>query len=93
MSGWGLVRRPWGRYRALVPDRELTDALLEVVRERMEQEGLSGNRLAQLTGLKQPTVAKHLRGQGTPTVDDFDAIAGALQTDLAELLEAARRRL
>lgn len=73
--------------------RELTDALIEVLRERLEQEGLSVNRLAQLADVPQPTLHKYLQGGGTPTVDVFNALAGPLNTDLEELLSAARRRV
>ncbi|NAE18091.1 helix-turn-helix domain-containing protein [Enterococcus hirae] len=82
-----------GGYRGGVPDRELTDALIEVVKERMEGEGMSLGRLADAAGTSRQTLTNQLRGIGVPTLDTLDAVAAALHTDLEELLAAARRRV
>lgn len=73
---------------------ELADALLEVLHERMQGEGLSVNRLAGLSGIQQPTLLRKLRAQGRLTVDEWDRVAVALgEPGLEALLEAARRRV
>lgn len=76
-----------------MPDRDLHEAMLEIVRERMAERDLSVNRLAALTGLTQQTLDGHLKGRGSVGLDEWDAIAGALEEPLADLLQAARRRV
>lgn len=77
----------------MATSRDLADALLEVVRQRMAEHQLSGRALAARIGLSPVTTAAHLRGEGTIGVDEWEAIAQALGArDLEELLEEARRQ-
>lgn len=84
------------RYGAGVPEvtRDLADALIEVVRERMTQEGTTVLALAEKMGVQRPTLSRQLRGNGTLTIDEWDALARAVgEQDLEGLLLAARRRM
>lgn len=80
-------------FRRMPLPRDLADALIEVVRERMEGQAMSVNRLAKLVGIHQQTLDPHLKGSGTVGVDEWDAIARELGETLEQLLEAARRRM
>lgn len=73
--------------------RDLADALIEVVKERMEGMEMSINRLAGLIGANSPTLNRQLRSHGNLTVDEWEALAGALGESLNDLLDAARRRM
>lgn len=83
-----------GRYGATVPDRELTEAMLDIVRDRMEEQGLSMRGLAERSGLPYTNINRRLKGEGVIGLEEWDALAAALGDNrLEDLLEEARRRL
>lgn len=74
--------------------RDLSNALIAVVRQRMEEQRMSGRALAGKIGITHVTMAAHLKGEGTVGIDEFEAIAHALGArDVEELLTEARRRI
>lgn len=77
-----------------MPDRELTEAILEVVRQRMDEQGLSARTVAGRLGWPDNTLSRKLRGVGDFTVDELDALAVLLGGNgLEDLVEQARRHL
>jgi len=52
------------------------------VRERREELGITQTRLAELTGLKQPAVARFEAGGTMPTIPMLERLAGALGMEL-----------
>lgn len=73
--------------------RDLADGLIEVVRERMAERGLSVNRMAIEMGVTQTTLNRQLSGKGDLTIDEWEALALVLQEPLEALLVAGRRRM
>ena len=86
-GGWHKTARAEVAY--LMP--LLARALARHVRALMAERGWSGNRLAQETGIPQPTIARKLRGDTAFTVDEVGQLAAAFGApDAGELLHAVR---
>jgi len=77
-----------------VSERELTETMLDIVRDRMEEQGLSMRGLAEKSGLPYTNINRRLKGEGVIGLEEWDALAAALGDNrLEDLLEEARRRL
>jgi transcriptional regulator with XRE-family HTH domain len=62
------------------------------VRKRRRGLGLSQRVLAARAGLPPETISRLERAQGNPTLGTLDAIARALEADVADLLRPAARK-
>lgn len=69
----------------------LSQTVMAAVRTRMTAMGMSGNELAKRSGLKQVTVARWLRDQAAPGLDDLQKIADALSTTPERLMKGVTR--
>lgn len=69
----------------------LSQTVMAAVRVRMSSMGMSGNELAKRAGLSQPTVARWLRDQGAPGLNDLEKIAEALATTPEKLMKGVTR--
>lgn len=81
-----------GTLAGMAEPGSLSMAAVEVIRQRMAERGLSGNRLAQAAALPQTSLARLLRGQGDVTLDELSAVAAALGTNLPGLVHDALQR-
>ena len=69
----------------------LAQVVTGAIRTRMTAMGMSGNELAKRAGLSQPTVARWLRDQGAPGLNDLQKIADALATTPEKLMKGVTR--
>lgn len=70
----------------------LTQAIGEILRAEAGRLGLSGNKIAQQTGLPQTRVSLTLGGKKTPKVDDLAMICAAIGIDMRTVLAEALKR-
>lgn len=52
--------------------------IIKVISDEMAKQGVTNYRLAQLTGLSQPTIASMLRGESSPSLDTLNKVCEAL---------------
>ncbi len=64
----------------------LSLAAVEVIRQRMLDQGVSGKRLAETVGMPQTSLARLLRGKGDLTLDELARVAEALGSNLPGLV-------
>ena len=70
----------------------MTDSIREMVRESMNQQGISTYRLAQLTEIEQPNVTRLLKGRSGNIPDSWQKILDALDLELVVQPKARKRR-
>lgn len=70
----------------------MTDSIREMVRESMNQQGISTYRLAQLTEIEQPNVTRLLKGRSGKIPDSWQKILDALDLELVVQPKARKRR-
>jgi predicted transcriptional regulator len=70
----------------------MTDSIREMVRESMNQQGISTYRLAQLTEIEQPNVTRLLKGRSGKIPDSWQKILDALDLELVVQPKAKKRR-
>lgn len=70
----------------------MTNSIREMVRESMNQQGISTYRLAQLTEIEQPNVTRLLKGRSGKIPDSWQKILDALDLELVAQPKAKRRR-
>ena len=71
---------------------KLCAGIIRLLREERERQGLSMLRVAQRAGLSQQMVSYVERGIRRPTLDTVLRIAAALNLNLEEVVQGARRR-
>jgi transcriptional regulator with XRE-family HTH domain len=57
----------------------------ERIKELMQQKGLNGRKLAELTGTTQPNMSALLSGKCSPNLNSLEKVASALEVELYEL--------
>lgn len=67
----------------------MSRAVAAQIQRLLDERGMSGNALAQATGIPQSSISRKLTGVHPFDVDDLAAIAAALGVRPAELLSAA----
>jgi transcriptional regulator with XRE-family HTH domain len=67
----------------------VSSALIRVFVEERKRQGLSKNKLAQMTGLSLTMISYVERGMRNPTLDTLLRLAGALKIDLGGSLKNA----
>jgi predicted transcriptional regulator len=70
----------------------MTDSIREMVRESMNQQGISTYRLAQLTEIEQPNVTRLLKGRSGKIPDSWQKILDALDLELVVQSKTKKRR-
>lgn len=73
--------------------RDLTRYVAGVIRAEMAKQGVSQEEMADVAGVSQSQFSKMIRGVRPITIDQFAAIAEALDIDFAGTFEAAERYL
>jgi DNA-binding Xre family transcriptional regulator len=71
---------------------DLSDAVRAEVNRLVAARGWSGRELARRTGIHQASLSRKLAGTSPFDLDDLPAVCAALEVDVTELLERARRR-
>jgi transcriptional regulator with XRE-family HTH domain len=74
-----------------VESRRFAIRFAELLRAEREYKGMSMHRLAQKSGLSQPTISYIERGIRVPSLDTAYRIASALEIDLSELIKHASK--
>lgn len=70
-------------YDALGPEYELVQA---IIRHRLRK-GLTQSQLAEKVGTRQPVISRLERGEGNPSLETLQRIAGALNVSLSVSLK------
>lgn len=71
---------------------QLSRAVAAEISRLLEERGMSGNALAKATGIPQTSISGKLRGVSPFDLDDLQAICGALDVDVTDLLSWAQSR-
>ena len=72
---------------------ELSAAVIRLLREERDAQGVSGKQLAKLCGLNQSTISLTDRGLRKPTLETLLRLAVVLRIDLGEILTKAGREV
>jgi len=73
--------------------RAVVSAITQILRAERERQGLSMNALATRAGLSQQMVSYVEREMRNPTLDTVLRMTGALGVNLADVINAANRRV
>lgn len=73
--------------------RDLTRYVAGVIRAEMAKQGVSQEEMAEVAGVSQSQLSKMIRGLRAITIDQFAAIAYALEIDFAGTFAAAEKYL
>lgn len=83
-------QQPTVPYPAHVPE-PLTGAVAAEVRRLLDERGISGRQLAQLTGIPSRTVANKLSDRSPFDLDDLVKVCRVLEVDVTDLLSWAQK--
>lgn len=72
---------------------EIAAEVVRLLMERRRHLGISGNALAEKTGLSQSLISTIETNPWNPTLDTLLRIAEALEVDLGEVITTARKRV
>jgi len=71
--------------------RQLSDAFAKIVEKHRKAKGFSKSKLAEKSGLHQTYIGLLERGERSPNLDTAKAIAKALGTSLAKMIDESEQ--